>query len=79
MVLVKLLAGCVDIAAGQLVLVGEGDGMDQEVEAAPALLQDGEGAVDAGVVADIAGHDDVGASLGSQRLDPLFQRIALDR
>ncbi len=45
----------------QLVLVGEGDGMDDEVEAAPTLFQRGKGGVDTGIVGHVAGHHDIGA------------------
>src|SRR5262245_64918648 len=51
--------------------------MDQEVEAAPALLENLEGSVDGAVIADVAGYDDIRASFGGQWLDPLAQCIAL--
>src|SRR5207249_10550795 len=69
----------VEIAALELVLVGEGDGMDQEIEFAPFLLDRGESGVDAGRVGHVAGVDHLLAAdrLG-QRPHALFQRLALE-
>lgn len=70
------LAG-LDIAARQLVLIGEGDAVDDEVELAPELLDLGEDRVDRRAVGDVAMADDMAAKLLGKRLDPLLQRIAL--
>ena len=64
----------------QLLLVGEGDGMDEEVEPAPALADRREGGVEAGVVGHVAGHDEIAAPtrLG-QRAHPLAPAPRPDR
>ena len=46
----------VQVAAAQILLVGIGDGVHQEVQPVPAPLQGGEGGVDAGLVGDVAGN-----------------------
>ena len=71
-----LLAG-VDVAAVELVLVGEGDGVHEEVELAPGASQLGEDRVHRGRVGDVAGHDELGAELGGERPHALFQRLSL--
>ena len=57
--MVKLPSVVSTIAAGQFVLVGEGDAMDDEVELAPELLDLGEDRVDGGAVGDVAMADDM--------------------
>src|SRR5476651_292484 len=67
----------VEVFALELVLVGEGDGMDQEVEAAPLLLDLGEGGIDAGSIGDVARQDQLAADLLGQRPHPFLQRFTL--
>lgn len=67
----------IDIASGQRFLRRIGDRMNQKVDRAPGFLDLAEGGVHAGRVRHIAWHDEIGAHFGGQRLDPLFQRIAL--
>ena len=55
--------GRLDIAAGELVLVGEGDAMDDEVERAPELPHFVEDGVDGRAVGDVAMADDRGVEL----------------
>ncbi len=69
--------GRLDIAARQLVLVGEGDAVDDEVELAPELLDLGEDGVDRGGIGDVAMADDMAAQLLGERLDALLQGVAL--
>ena len=73
----EIVGGGVDIAAGELVLVGKGDGMDQEIEAAPETLDLGEDRIHRRRVGDVAMADDMGADLLGQRLDALLQGVAL--
>ena len=54
----EVLARRLDVLALQLVLVGEGDGVDDEIEARPKRsAEGGEDGVDAGFVGDVAGQD----------------------
>ena len=53
--------------------------MDEEVEAAPAVAEGGEGRVERGLVGDVTGHHDLGADRGGERLHPLAERLALVR
>ena len=68
----------VDIAAGQLVLVGEGDAMDDEVDRSPQFSGFREHRVDRGAVGDVAMAEDMGAQFLRERPDALFQRVALE-
>ncbi len=54
----KLRLAGVDVAAGQLVLVREGDAVDEEVEPAPVALDLGEDGVHGRRVGDVAMADD---------------------
>ena len=56
----------VDVATGQLFLVGEADGMDDEVQLAPFLLEACEDGVDACHVSHVAMASDQRADLGSK-------------
>jgi hypothetical protein len=51
--------------------------MDDEIQPPPLLLDFGEDSIEAGGVGHIAMAGEHGAKLGGQRLDALFQRIAL--
>ena len=51
----------VDGAPQEVLAVGVGDGVDQEVQASPALAQPGEDGVDLVVVRDVERFDDRGA------------------
>ena len=73
----EVVGGGVDVAAGELVLVGEGDGVDEEIEPAPLRLDLGEDRVHGRGVGHVAMADDMGADLGGERLDALLQRVAL--
>ncbi len=73
----KFVARGVGVAALQLVLVGEADGVDQEVHRAPLLLDLGEHRIDRGDVLDVAGQDDLAADRFGERLDPPAERLAL--
>ena len=67
----------VDIAALELVLVGKGDGMDDEVQAVPHLGQFGKGGVDRLRPADVAIDQGGGLEGLDQRHHPLAEQIAL--
>ena len=73
----EVLAACIRIAALQLVLVGEGDGMHQKVDRAPLLAQGLEHAIHRGNVFDIAGQHGFRADAVRQRGHPLVQALAL--
>ena len=73
----EVLFGCVDVAAVEFVLVGEGDGVNEEVEAAPGLGERLEDGVHRRGIGDVAGQHDRGAEFGGQRLDALLQGVAL--
>ena len=75
----KILARRVGIAAGELCLVGEGDGVDEKVERAPRPPNLREHRVDRRDVLDVAGHDEIGADRGGERLYPLGQARRPDR
>ena len=51
--------------------------MDQEIELAPAFLDEGEHGVEAGYVGHVAMAGDQRAKLGGQRLDALLEGFAL--
>ena len=67
----------VDIAPVELVLVGIGNGVNEEVELAPLLRQPLEDGVHAGRIGDVARHDEVRPDRFGQRHDTLQQRLAL--
>jgi hypothetical protein len=71
--------GGVDVAALQLFLVGEGDGMDHEVEPAPFILQALEQRIEAPLVLDVGFLDDPEAELLDHRDDALAEGAALVR
>ena len=61
----------------ELFLVGEGDRMDDEIEAAPILLQVAEDGVHAALVFDVAGQHEGRADAFGQRPYPFAERLAL--
>ncbi len=77
MVLVKLSARGVDVTAVELILVGERNGVDQEVDPAPGRLDRCEHRIDGCRIGHIAIADNDAADLLGQRLDALLQRVAL--
>ena len=68
-----------DIAPGELVLVGKSDAMHDEIEAAPVLSDILEHGIDGRRIGDIAMADHIGTQFGGQRTHALFQSIALER
>ena len=79
MVIVKLSRLRLDIAAAQLVLVGKADGVDHEVEVAPAVLDLSEQPVERRGIANIAFDQKIAAQRLGQWAHALFQRSALMR
>jgi hypothetical protein len=73
----KVLARGVDEAAGQLVLVGIGDRVDHEIQAAPFLLERGEGRVQRGIVHHVDLDQNVRAQAFRQRLHALAKGLSL--
>ena len=73
----KIVGGGFEIAAVELILVGEGDRMHDEIDLAPLLLQHVERRIDGGGVGDVAMTEQEAVQLLCQRLDPLLQRVAL--
>src|SRR5215468_895673 len=73
----EVLARRVDVFALQLVLVREGNGVDDEIKPAPALVDSSEHGVDAGVVHDVAGYDEIDADRLCQRRNPLAESVTL--
>ena len=67
----------VGVAALQLAPVGEGQGVNDEIEAAPGLFDLVEDVVDRGQIADVARDDDIGADRFRQRHGAAAERIAL--
>ena len=67
----------IDIAAVELFLVGEGDGVDDEIDLAPQLGDFGKDGVERRCVGDVAMADDMGAEFLRQRLDALLEGFAL--
>ena len=51
--------------------------MDDEVHVAPTLSNGGEHGIDAGIVGDVAGHDEVDADGLGEGGHPLAERLAL--
>ncbi len=73
----EVLLRRVDVAAVQLGLVGEGDGVHQEIELAPLAAELCKHRIDGGGVADVTGQHQLRSQLTRQRLDALLERIAL--
>ena len=73
----EILGAGVDIAALEFGLVGIGDGVEQEVQLAPALFEIREHSIHGGLIGHVAGQHDVRAQRGRQRIDPLLQSLAL--
>src|SRR5690606_38985896 len=67
----------VDVATVKLFLVREGNGVDQEVDLAPLLLEIVEDSVDAFLDRDIAIAGNEGAEFRGERFNPLAERLAL--
>ena len=70
----EALARGIDEAAHEVVAVGEGDGMDQDVDGAEALLSLREDGVELGIVGDVAELDEIGADAFGEGPDTLFER-----
>ena len=70
----EVLRRGVDVAAGELLLVGKRDGVDQEIERAPGRLHAAKAASMEAVVGHVALADDQPVDLLGKRLDPLLQR-----
>ena len=73
----EIVLGRVDIAPVELLLVGKGDGVDQEIERAPLLGDRREHGFDARLVGHVAGQHELRADLVRERLDPLLDGVAL--
>ena len=73
----EVLAGGVDVAAAQFVLVRETDGVNDEVQLAPFGFEFAEEGVDRIHVRDVARQNEIRAELRGQRADALEQGIAL--
>ena len=73
----KIVAGGVGVAAGELRLVGEGHGVDEEIERPPGPLELGENGIDRGDVLDVARQHQIGIDRRRQRFDALGERVAL--
>src|SRR6056297_2338703 len=56
---------------GRFILVGKGDGVNDEIKAAPAIAKVGETGIHAGVIGDIDIHQKIGPDRCGQRFDPL--------
>ena len=73
----EVVTARLDIATGQLVLVGKRDRMHDEVDLAPMCLDIGEDGVDAFEIGHVAIAGEEGVQFLGERLDTLLQRIAL--
>src|SRR5262249_32905650 len=73
----KIVRRRVQVAPGQLILVGEGNGVDEEIERAPFRFNRRESRVDSIRFGYVAVADHQPADLLRQRFDPLLQRLAL--
>jgi hypothetical protein len=73
----KFRARRVDVAALELVAVGEGDGVHDEVEAAPFTFQRAEDGLERLVVLDVGFDDDLRAHRLDERLHALAEGVAL--
>src|SRR5262249_46799327 len=73
----KIVGRRCQVAAGQLILVGEGDRMHEEIERAPFRLNRRESRVDSVWFGDVAVTEPQPANLLRQRFDPFLQRLAL--
>ena len=52
----KGIAWCVQIAPAQILLIGEANGMNQEIHPAPGFLHRAKGGIHIGVIGHITGH-----------------------
>ena len=73
----KIIGGGFEIAAVELILVGEGDRVHHEVDLAPFLPEHAEYGVDGRGIDDIAMAEQDAVEFLGERLDPLLQRVAL--
>jgi hypothetical protein len=71
-----LLRG-IDVAAVELILVREGDGVDEKVERAPGRAHGREGGIDALGFGDVTITNHNAADIAGKRLDAFLERIAL--
>ena len=72
----EIVGGRVDVAAVELVLVGERDGVHHEIDLAPFFPEHVEHRIDGRGIGDVAMAEQKAEFL-RQRLDPLLQRVAL--
>src|SRR6185312_12853245 len=70
--------GSVDVAAFQLIWIGECDRMHDEIESLPILAEGRENAADALLVGYVAVHHDLAVDAVGERTDALAQRVALE-
>ncbi len=70
-------AGRIDIAALQLIAIGKGDGVDDEVEAAPLPLELAENGFERLIVLDVGFQNNLGTYSFNERLHALAEGIAL--
>ena len=73
----EVVGAGVDVAACELILVGEGDAVDDEIECAPFTCDGVEGGVHGGRVGDVTGDHDLRAKFSGERLDALLEGVAL--
>ena len=67
------------VGIGQVLFVGESDGMDQDIESAPLLLERRENFLDFFVLGHVAGQDNFRADPIGQRPHPLLQHLTSER
>ena len=67
----------INIAACQLVFIGEGDAMDDKIQLAPAFLDFGKHRINGGSIGHITMAHHLGTQFGRQRTHAFFQRVAL--
>jgi len=77
--LAEVVSTGVDIASGQFVLVGKGNGVNHEVQLPPGLFDGRKCRIDRGHVRHVAGHYKLRADFGGQGLNPFLDGIALIR
>ena len=67
----------VDVAAFQICFISESDGMDQEIEATPPIIDFLEQGLDLSIIPDIAGQTDLPCDLLDERANSPLQAISL--
>ena len=73
----KGIAWRVQIAPAQILLIGEANGMHQEIQPAPGLFNGTKGGIHIGVIGHIAGHNKARSQAFRQGAHALFQRLTL--